>query len=160
MPHSSGFARLASGAFYFVVSMMTFCEFINLWIAIYEGLKKGFVSCFRTILLCQLVKNDHLYPAPYRLEGVVIGYECVSAIDQPGCQLNCIRYFQFVDGSQPGGLHGNLFIHVGQNKLSESDRISLYLMIKSSFFSSRGFIKTSMSVIWEVKARRFPRLIS
>ncbi|HPN08863.1 MAG TPA: hypothetical protein PLU95_06140, partial [Syntrophales bacterium] len=29
-PHSSGFARLASGAFYFVVSMMTFCEFINI----------------------------------------------------------------------------------------------------------------------------------
>jgi len=27
-PHSSGFARLASGAFYFFVSMMTFCEFI------------------------------------------------------------------------------------------------------------------------------------
>jgi len=29
-PHSSGFARLASGAFYFVVSIMTFYEFINL----------------------------------------------------------------------------------------------------------------------------------
>jgi len=28
-PHSSGFARLASGAFYFVVSIMTFFEFIN-----------------------------------------------------------------------------------------------------------------------------------
>ena len=28
-PHSSGFARLASGAFYFVVSIMTFYEFIN-----------------------------------------------------------------------------------------------------------------------------------
>jgi len=27
-PHSSGFARLASGAFYFVVSIMTFYEFI------------------------------------------------------------------------------------------------------------------------------------
>jgi len=29
-PHSSGFVRLASGAFYFVVAMMTFYEFINL----------------------------------------------------------------------------------------------------------------------------------
>jgi len=28
-PHSSGFARLASGAFYFVVSIMTFYEFIK-----------------------------------------------------------------------------------------------------------------------------------
>jgi hypothetical protein len=28
-PHSSGFVRLASGAFYFVVSIMTFYEFIN-----------------------------------------------------------------------------------------------------------------------------------
>ena len=63
------------------------------------------------------MKNDHLYPAPYRLEGVIIGYECISAIDQPGCQLNCIRYFQFVDGSQPGGLHGNLFIHIGQKQI-------------------------------------------
>jgi len=27
-PHSSGFARLASGAFYFAVSIMTFYEFI------------------------------------------------------------------------------------------------------------------------------------
>jgi len=29
-PHSSGFARLASGAFYFVVSIMTFYEFIKI----------------------------------------------------------------------------------------------------------------------------------
>jgi len=28
-PHSSGFARFASGAFYFVVSIMTFYEFIK-----------------------------------------------------------------------------------------------------------------------------------
>jgi len=28
-PHSSGFVRLASGAFYFVVAMMTFYEFIK-----------------------------------------------------------------------------------------------------------------------------------
>ena len=29
-PHSSGFARLASGAFYFVVSIMAFYEFIKI----------------------------------------------------------------------------------------------------------------------------------
>ncbi|MCX5907914.1 MAG: hypothetical protein NTY64_12210, partial [Deltaproteobacteria bacterium] len=29
-PHSSGFARLASGAFYFAIQILTFYEFINL----------------------------------------------------------------------------------------------------------------------------------
>ncbi|MCX5906090.1 MAG: hypothetical protein NTY64_02590 [Deltaproteobacteria bacterium] len=28
-PHSSGFARLASGAFYFAIQILTFYEFIN-----------------------------------------------------------------------------------------------------------------------------------
>jgi hypothetical protein len=29
MPHSSGFARLASGAFYFAIQILTFYEIIN-----------------------------------------------------------------------------------------------------------------------------------
>ena len=49
-PHSSGFARLASGAFYFVVSIMTFYEFIKFMFIHY--------NLWDTVLVTENIKID------------------------------------------------------------------------------------------------------
>lgn len=62
------------------------------------------------------MKNNYIYVL-YLFERVVIGYECVSAVNQSGGQLNSVRNLQLVGGSQSGRLHRNIVIHVSQKQI-------------------------------------------